>query len=163
MANIRYQSNLQIVNYLKNAKLNDKPEVFHVPVHSFEVDGGTERRIDLTSSDELTIGSEFEQARTYTNFVFYILPTKDFMAVRLMNIAQTNGKHFNLTFNVSVIADGKVIRKLNLESYAARFLEAPLYVAGEPPLLKARVRLQYIRLEHGQSNGQDNSITYKQI
>lgn len=109
MSNLEYKSYL-IITYCPSRKSDEKPEIISIPVHYFEVEGGASRKIDLTSTGEFSIATEFEQARIYSNFIFYIPPTKDFLAAKLINLSDTKGKHFNFSFSVSVYSEGKTLR-----------------------------------------------------
>ena len=48
-----------------------------IAVDSFEVDGGAFRTIKLKSTDDISISSELEQARTYKNVNLFLPSTKD--------------------------------------------------------------------------------------
>src|SRR5687767_1865118 len=48
-----------------------------VPLYAFQVDGGTNRNIRLKSTDDISITSELEQARSFKNVRLYLSPTND--------------------------------------------------------------------------------------
>jgi hypothetical protein len=154
MSKFKYQAELYIITREqvdhKGHPVDIPIERINIPVHSFEVEGGANRKIDLTSASETSISSEFEQARIYTNFIFYIPPTKDFMVVKLINLSSgKNSQLFEFTFVVSTLSNGKVIQTLRMTAEMASFRESPSPIGSTPPLLMAKVRLVSPKLLYG--------------
>lgn len=48
-----------------------------VPIYAFQVDGGANRNVRLKSTNDISIASEMEQARSFKNIRLYLSPTKD--------------------------------------------------------------------------------------
>jgi hypothetical protein len=113
-------------------------------VDFFEVDGGANRKIDLDSTDEFNIGSEFEQARIYKNIIFYIRADSD--SHKLIELSKSDKKDFFMSFSASVYSEAKLIRKVEIQSSATNFAETPIPVGKTPPLLKAKMILNRITL-----------------
>jgi hypothetical protein len=145
---MKYQAELYIITREDQSK-DHNVERIDIPVHSFEVEGGANRKINLSAATEFSIASEFEQARTYTNFIFYIPPTKDFLALKLLGLSGKNFQLFEFTFVVSMYANGRKIQTLRITSEMASFREPPTPTGGKPPLLMAKVRLVRPELLHG--------------
>jgi hypothetical protein len=133
-----------------NGKAVAATDILLIPVHSFEVEGGANRKINLASVTEGVIFSEFEQARNYQTLIFYIPPTKDFLGVKLMNLAGKNWHPFDFIFSVSVFTDGKRTQILSLSSRGASLRETPVPVGSTPALLMLKVRVTKPDLTHGQ-------------
>ena len=167
MSNMKYESELYILTkeygYINKVINADKPtERINIPVHSFEVDGGANRKINFTSTDEMTILSEFEQARAFTNFIFYVPPTMDFLAVRLMSLEKKE-EFFEIDFIVSVYSKGRKIQTLRLSSDEVFFRETPIYIGGTPTLLMIKVHLARPKLLYGHFDPRRRKIVHKQI
>ncbi|HVE58346.1 MAG TPA: hypothetical protein VNB22_16055 [Pyrinomonadaceae bacterium] len=153
MSKTKYESELYIVTHQQLDK-NGKPtgkgiDIITIPVHSFEVEGGANRKINLTSTTEGVVFSEFEQARNYQTLIFYVPPTKDFLGVKLMNLAGANWQPFDFCFTVNVFSNGKVTQYLTLSSRAASIRETPVPVGGTPALLMVKVRIVRPDLMYG--------------
>src|SRR4051794_37406158 len=117
MAKIEYRAELVIESGQKVAgQAQGKTETLNIPVHSFEVEGGANRKIELASLNEMALGLEFEQARIYTNFIFYIPPTRDFLIDKLINLSKPEKKGFNLSFAVGVYSEGRIVRQIEMFS-----------------------------------------------
>ena len=165
MPNMKYVSELYIITHQKVDKSGNPfgtEERVNIPVHSFEVEGGANRKINLNSTDEITVSSEFEQARSNSNFVFYIPPTKDFLAVKIMDL-QKNSIQFDLDFVVSVYSKGKITQTLRFSSDSAWFFQTPVPEGGTPPLLKTKVRFSGSQLLHGKLDPKRKKIVHREI
>ena len=57
------------------------------PVAYFSVKGGVNRIIDLSSTEDISLTSEFEQARSFKNLTVHMPPNHGFSASDLMQIA----------------------------------------------------------------------------
>jgi len=132
-----------------------------VPVDSFEVAGGAHRYIDIRSTDDISIISEFEQARALKNITLYIPPTRDGtdrnVALSLTNIALSQTlltKIFSPLMIVLVIeklSGGKILEMLILKISDGSLKNRP-YVVGKQ-LLRVEISIQKARLLHGRIQG----------
>src|SRR4051812_37213278 len=105
---MKYKADLHIITHAttdNNGKETSSAERIDIPLDSFEVDGGANRKIKLSSSDDISISSELEQARSFKNIIFYIPPTKDFLALKLIDIGR-NFQFFSTTLVVSSYLKG---------------------------------------------------------
>ena len=102
--------------------------------------------------------SEFEQARNYKTMIFYIPPTKDFLALKLMNLATKNWQLFDFIFGVSIFSNGKLTQALSIISRAASLRETPVPVSGTPALMRLKVRVKNPDLSHGQFDAKTNQM-----
>jgi hypothetical protein len=164
---MKYEAELYIITRGDQMNKNGNPVVVEridIPVHSFEVEGGANRKINLASTDEVSISSEFEQARAHTNFIFYVPPTKDFLALKLMNLSVAgNWQVFHFTFAVHVYSRGKKIQTLRIMSEMASLREPPTPIGKTPPLLMTKVRLVRPEMLHGQYDPKLKKIIHKKI
>src|SRR5262245_54034395 len=109
MPDMKYEAELVILPWTAD---DGRPfEKASVPVKSFSVDGGANRTIDLKSTDDVSVASELEQARTHENLTVFIPPTNDFRAVKLVQLypAGGPGKIFSFTFVVCVYVKGRKV------------------------------------------------------
>jgi len=153
MSKTKYESELYIVTQqqldAKGKQTVKGTDIITIPIHSFEVEGGANRKINLTSATEGVIFSEFEQARNFQTLIFYVPPTNDFLGVKLMNLAGANWQPFDFCFTVSVVSNGKRTQTLTLSSRAASIRENPVPVGSTPALLMVKVRVVRPDLTHG--------------
>jgi hypothetical protein len=164
MANSTYKFELSIISNPNGSNQDQPTERLDAPVHSFEVDGGANRKILASSPNLISISSEFEQARNYQNIIFYIPPTKDFLAVKIAELGSTI-KHFDLTFIVSTYSGKTMIQTLRLQCRGAWFLRKPIPIGSTPPLLKAEARFHArdVQLLHGEFDSKRKKIVHKEI
>jgi hypothetical protein len=162
---MKYKAELYIITHQqvdKNGNATGETERINIPIHAFEVEGGANRKIVLASMDEISVTSEFEQARAYKNLIFYVPPTKDFLAVRLMEIGKEL-MHFDITFVISVFSHGKLIKALRFSPDGAWFSKTPTIEGGSPKLLKAWVRFHELQLLHGQYDSRLKKFVHRTI
>lgn len=145
MANMKYRAELHIIPHETGDTASEKL-VF--PVHSFEVDGGANRKIALADTDEISVSSEFEQARANRNLVFYIPPTKDFGALKLIAMGNPLA-FFDMNFALDIYSGHLKIQSLWIGADGAWLSPTPSPQGGTPPLLKAKVHFHDVRLLHG--------------
>ncbi|MEW6129657.1 MAG: hypothetical protein AB1757_21635 [Acidobacteriota bacterium] len=138
-------------------------ERWDIPVHSFEVEGGANRMINLKSTDEISISSEFEQARMHKNIIFYIPPTKDFLGVKLVGLRDNTLVLFELTFAISVYSGNRMTQMLRITSEFSSVRETPTPVGGTPPLLQTKIRLVRPQLFYGKFDTQRKKMVHKEI
>jgi hypothetical protein len=166
MAKIRYKSELEII-LSATVKVwgasRDLEQVINIPVHSFEVTGGTNRKINLASADEVSVALEFEQARTFKNLVFYIPPTKDFLALKLIELANQQGREFGFNFFVSVYSGTKLTRSYGISAGSAYFLGTPSPIGDTPPLLRAKVKINSFGLFYGKADKKSGVVYLEEI
>lgn len=167
MSNTKYGSDLYILTKQqidqKGNNVGNPPESIKIPVHSFEVEGGANRKINLNRVTEGVIFSEFEQARKYNTLIFYVPPTNDFLGIKLMNLSGKNWQQFDFSFTVNVFTNGKKTQTLTLTARTATFREPPVPVGTTPALLMLKVRIVDPELIHGQLNPKGNYMDYEQI
>ena len=124
-------------------------DLSNIPIRSFSVVGGASRSINLDSTDDISISSEFEQARTYHNVTLFIPPTKDFTAVILFTLKSPITKFFALVFHVEIFSGGKMTHSLVLQSYNAWLRKNPTPVGNKEALLMLEVQFDKVQLLHG--------------
>ena len=145
MSNMKYRAELHVVPHT----VSDEPtERLVLPVRSFEVDGGANRKIDLNSTDEISVTSEFEQARANKNFIFYIPPTTDFAPLKLVGLGNPL-QFFDMNFALDIYSGHLKIQSLWIGADGAWLSPVPSPQGGTPPLLKAKVHFHDVRLLHG--------------
>ena len=153
MSKMSYGASLLIVVRTVADGKPARPEELRFPVHSFQVAGGAHRTIELSSTNEGSIGSEFEQARIYKNVILYLGAGSP--PGELVNLSKSGRKDFSMSFTVSVYDDrGNPVRRYDLQSFATRFAEIPAPVGNTPPSLKARLLLSSPRVLHGRRDEQ---------
>ncbi|MEZ5426858.1 MAG: hypothetical protein R2747_11365 [Pyrinomonadaceae bacterium] len=147
---MKYQTEAYIITHDSPSQADVKGERINIPVHSFEVNGGANRKINVHSTDEISISSEFEQARTHKNIIFYIPPTRDFLAVKLLSLrTPTTIRYFDMRLIVNVYSGGIKTQSLRLGADSAWFSKIPIPVGNTPPLLMAEVHFHSAELLHG--------------
>src|SRR5690349_797385 len=99
MSHTKYRAELHIIPHDNGQDMPTEKLVF--PIQAFEVDGGANRKINLGSreTDEISVASEFEQARANKNLVFYIAPTPDFRAIKLIQLGHA---FFDMNFTLDI-------------------------------------------------------------
>ena len=96
----------------------------YIPVSYFSVKGGAKRFIDLTSTDDISLTSEFEQARKLANLKVYLPPGKGFSASDLMDIAHSKSK-MSISLFVSAHIGKSLKYTLTLQCEEATIKEKP--------------------------------------
>ncbi len=164
MSNIQYRADVTINENPQNGQQNGSlVAVPNLPVRSFSVVGGTSRSIDLDSADEISIGNEFEQIRTYRNVTLFIPPSKDFTAVKLVTLRSSGLKFFTLAFTVDIYADGKRTQTLTFASSKAWLAKNPIPVGNKEALLMMEVHFDSGAMLHGKLNKRTGEFVHKQI
>jgi hypothetical protein len=165
MSNTKYKSQLYIITKEQTdpkGNVISDGERIDIPVHSFEVEGGVNRKLSLGSTDDVTVTSEFEQSRGNNNIVFYIPPTNDFLAVKIIEL-QKKFVFFEFDFIISEFSGKVNTQTLRLSSDFAWFFKEPVPEGGTPPLLKARVRFREAQILHGKLDSKQKKLVHKQI
>lgn len=166
MSNMKYKAELYIITHEQtdqSGKVIREVERIDIPVNSFEVDGGANRKIDLTTVDEVSVSSEFEQARSLKNIIFYIPPTKDFLALKLIDLTKNGPERFAITFVISIYSNGQLIKALRISAEHAWFTKTPAPEGKTPPLLKAWVRFNIAQLLYGQLDPKLKKLVHKEM
>jgi hypothetical protein len=127
---------------------------FDIPVQIFEVEGGADRSIKLSSTDDIGISSELEQARTFKNITVYLPSTKDGsdMEIALQLSAFYSQKESMLvSFTVERYSGGQMLEGLALLDAGATLKNSP-YVTGKQ-LLAVHLNLPAAKLYRGKMKG----------
>jgi hypothetical protein len=121
-----------------------------VEVSYFSVKGGAKRIIDLTATDDLSLVSEFEQARSFKNISLYLPPTRDFEWHHLYEIS-----HHGLPLSMAFFTAGNVgktpTRQFTLTCENASISEQPAKKSngGKDVVLMVNMSLPETKLVHG--------------
>jgi hypothetical protein len=127
-----------------------------IPVTSFAVKGGAKRLIDLSATDDLSLVSEFEQARNFKNIALYLPPTSNFEWLDLTEISIHHLQFLMVFFATGKIGD-TVTHEFVLSSKNAEITEAPgrFTNGGSGTVLKVSMALPETKLTHGSPEGSD--------
>jgi hypothetical protein len=149
MSDIVYGDLLILIEKTVNGKPEGAPERYGGFVDFFEVDGGADRKIEISSALDFHISSEFEQARIYKNIILYMRPGGDTFA-KLLDLSKSGKKDFFMGFTVLVWSDtGHFTRQMEIQSFATNFAGTPIPVGKTPPLLKMKMMMNRIQLNIG--------------
>lgn len=121
-----------------------------VTVTSFSVKAGAKRVIDLNTADDISLVSEFEQARSFKNIALHLPPPKDFEWHHLYEIGY-HGLPFAMSFYISGNIGKMVTHQFTLSCSKAKITEQPVKGTdwGNSPLLKVNMELPETQLIHG--------------
>jgi hypothetical protein len=124
-----------------------------LPVSYFGVNGGAKRIIDLTSADDLSLVSEFEQARSFKNISLYLPSTKNFEWLDLTEISI-----HRLQFVMYFFTQGKIgqtiTHEFTLGCKNAQIIDSPdKKTDGGKLVLQVRMSLPETTLTHGSQQG----------
>ncbi len=140
----------------KHKDINSELKASFIPVAGFSVKGGAKRFIDLTSTDDISLVSEFEQARNFKNIVVYLPPTHNFEWLDLIEISI-----HHLPVYIVFFAQGKIGQTLTheftLSCKTAEITESPSKMTngGKELVLKVNMVLPETNLIHGSPQGDD--------
>ncbi len=101
---------------------------YFVPLHSFSVLGGAVRTIKADSTNDISVASELEQARTYKNITLFMPPAKDHLDMEVaLDLTNYANKKTELLFSVHVErrSGGRQVVGLNLVDQHARIERPP--------------------------------------
>jgi hypothetical protein len=122
-----------------------------IPIISFSVEGGANRKIYLASSSDISITSEMEQARAHKNITLFMPPTKNHVdmeaAVELIGIALNKPADFGIDFWVEKRLGNNQLERLSLHEENPALIKRPTVIAGH--LLMIEVSLPDAFLELG--------------
>ena len=134
----------------KHTDIDSELKGSFVPVSQFAVKGGAKRKIDLTSTDDISLVSEFEQARSFKNISLYLPRTKGFEWHHLWEIAD-----HDLPVSIAFFTSGNIGRtvkhQFTLVCQNARITEQPVKEPdwGKSEVLRVNLSLPEIKLVHG--------------
>ncbi len=140
------------IKYTANASFKTADEtnmILTTEIYSFSVIGGANRSIDLSSTNDMSISSEMEQARSYKNIILYKLPSKDFADFALMEAFRTK-QLFNLYLIISIYVGKNNTQSLWLTAKNATISEHPMKTGDQLTLLKATISIPKCRIEYTQ-------------
>jgi hypothetical protein len=115
-------------------------------IRAFEVDGGAVRRINLDTPDEMDIGSEMEQAKTYKNIKFYLPPTRGIEIAQLGKLF-TEKTSLKILFEIMVFSGKTKTKSLALSDEAGIIVTQPTPV-GEKTSVEVKVSIPNANLLH---------------
>ena len=95
-------------------------------VESFAVKGGAKRLIELASTNEKSLISEFEQARSFKNLKIY-LPVSEVFSLQDLNYIAENNTIVSISLMVSELRMGIFSQTLKLTSENAKIKSKPHY------------------------------------
>jgi hypothetical protein len=131
----------------------------NIPVHSFMVDGGANRIITLASTDDISIMSELEQARSFKNVTLFLSPNKNGSDMRValeLNNLYLSGKSLVLQLFIERLANGQVIESFGLMEGHSRLKFLPYVVSKN--LLTLHLKLTDPMLNVGRRQGEGWSV-----
>ena len=134
----------------KHTDIDSELKGSFVPVTQFAVKGGAKRKIDLTSADDISLVSEFEQARSFKNISLFLARTRGFEWHNLWEIAE-HGLPVSIAFFTSGSV-GKIVKnQFTLVCPNAKITDQPGKVLdwGNNEMLRVNLSLPEIKLVHG--------------
>lgn len=141
----------------------DKSRREDIPVRFFQVDGGTNRFIQVGSTDDVNIAAELEQACTHKNIILYLPPTADGSdmetALELTGVALDNKLSLWVGFTVDKHTGGRRTESFFL-SGPATLKQRPFVVGTQ--MLKVELRLPSAKWYHGKAD-KNNNLSLKQM
>ena len=117
-----------------------------VPLSYFSVAGGATRKIKLSTTDDLSLSSELEQARRFSNIRLYLSPKSVFSSGELIQIAAKNIT-FGMTVAVSCRFGKTVSQSLLFGSKDARLVEMPRKITDSQGTAYFFVNVQFTQSE----------------
>jgi hypothetical protein len=118
------------------ANTDDGTFVPDVPLAKMEVNGGSNRIITFSSSNDFSLGNELEQAKEYKNIVLYMPPTDgglDMQVALDFTAIANKGLHFNFLIMIEKLT----ARQNIVEAYVVSCSDAKL--KNPPELLPGRI------------------------
>jgi len=138
----------------KHTDIDSELKGAFVPVSQFSVKGGAKRMIDLTVTDDISLVSEFEQARNFRNISLFVARTKGFEWHHFWEIAD-HGLPLTIAFFASGRSGKTVRHEIILTCRTARITNPPgkeIDWSGNG-LLRVNLSLPDITLEHNSLQG----------
>jgi hypothetical protein len=131
----------------------------NIPVHSFMVDGGTSRIIKLDSTNDISIMSELEQARSFKNITLFLSPNKngsDMQVALDLNNLYLGGKSMVTKVFVERFVNGQVVESFFFAEGHSKLKFLPYVVSKN--LLTLHLNLTAPHLNVGRKQGEDWSV-----
>jgi hypothetical protein len=128
-----------------------------VQVNYFSVKGGAKRIIDLTATDDISLVSEFEQARSFKNIIFYLSPGSNFEWLDFTE-ASIHGLPVSIVFFVGGHIGQTVTHQFTLTCRNAGITEPPVKKTDSQKgiqVLKLSLSLPDTKLVHGSPQGEE--------
>lgn len=97
-------------------------------VTSFAVKGGAKRLIELSSTDEVSLISEFEQARSFKNLIVF-LSAGDIFSVNDLRHLVKNNQSVSINFGVTEYRNKIFSQTLLLTCEKAKIVENPRFIS----------------------------------
>jgi len=134
----------------KHTDIDSELKGSFVPVKLFSVKGGAKRVVDFTSADDISLVSEFEQARSFKNISLFLPRTRGFEWHHLWEIAE-HGLPVSMTFFTSGNIGKTVSRQFTLVCKNAKISETPVKQQDwdKSDVLKINLTLPETKLIHG--------------
>ncbi|GEM_PF-6488106 len=126
-----------------------------VPVNFFSVKGGAKRIIDLSATDDISMVSEFEQARSFKNIIFYLAPGSSFEWLDFTE-ASIHQLPVSIAFFVGGHIGQTVTHQFTLTCQNAEITEPPSEKTDSEKggkVLKLSLTLPETKLIHGSPHG----------
>lgn len=137
----------------KHTDIDSVLSALFVSVLYFHVSGGAQRLIDLTSTDDISLVSEFEQARTFKNLVLYVPPADDFEWLDLKEIS-IHGLPVSIKFIAFGGVGNTVTQSFILAAKNAKVTEPPAKrTSNAKPVLEVKLAIPDARLIHSSYHG----------
>lgn len=122
----------------------------NLPVAMMMVDGGASRRINFSSTDDISLISELEQARSFKNIILYLSSTKDHKDMKAaMNLTEIANAQTEFVFVVTVerFSGGKLLEGFELFEMSATLKFAPVMALNNT--LMVSINLPFAELTQG--------------
>lgn len=125
-----------------------------VPVKSFSVQGGTVRRVDLSTTSDVGVALEIEQSRSYKNLSLFLPRTRGFEWHHLWEIAD-HGLPVAISFFTSGSIGNTPVHQFNLSCRTAKITSQPMKLSDwdKNDVLKVSFSLPDIKIVHGSKQG----------
>lgn len=131
-----------------------------IPVHSFMVDGGASRIITIDSTDNISIVSELEQARSFRGITLFLSPNKngsDMRAALDLNNLHLSGESLVLDLFVGRLVNGQFVETFYFLDAYSKLKLMPYVVNGN--LLTLHLNLTDPKIHVGRRQGEAWSVT----
>jgi hypothetical protein len=134
----------------KHTDIDSELKGSFVPVAQFAVKGGAKRKINFNLTDDISLVSEFEQARSFKNISLYLPRTKGFEWHNLWEIAE-HGLPVSIAFFTSGNVGQTVKHQFTLVCQNAQITDQPSREIdwGNNDVLRVSLSLPDIKLVHG--------------
>lgn len=132
----------------------------NIPVRFFQVDGGANRFIKVSATDDVNIAAEFEEAGAHKNVILYLPPTKDGndmeTALELTGVALDKKLSLNMSLDIEKHSGGRMIESFVLAENAATLKQRPFIVGSQ--MLKVELRLPAAKWYRGKPDKKNKNV-----